>query len=64
MKMDEHLSTLNEKALMDVMTFESVERRIIRCLRDHILNPSGFNLDELRGCIGRRRDGHWANPLI
>lgn len=64
MKMDEHLNTLNEKALIDVMTFESVERRIIRCLRDYILDPSGFSLEELRDIIGRRRDGHWANPLI
>lgn len=64
MKMDEHLSAFDEKELLDVMTFELVERRIVRCLRDHLLDAGGIKLDEVKEVISRRRDGHWANPHI
>jgi len=64
MKIEDHISTFDENVLIDVMTFESVERRVVRCLRDHLLDPEGFKLSELREVIKRRRDGHWANPHI
>jgi uncharacterized protein (TIGR02687 family) len=64
LKMDEHLSVFDEKELLDVMTFESVDRRIVRCLRDRLLDSGGIRLDELKEVISRRRDGHWANPHI
>lgn len=62
MKIEEHISSFDEHAIIDIMTFESVERRIIRCLRDQLLNLDRLNINDLKEVIRRRRDGHWANP--
>lgn len=64
LKIDEHISGLDEHALIDVMTFESVERRIVRCLRDYLTGKSGFNLESLKEIIRHRRDGYWAGSLF
>ncbi len=64
LKIDEHISALDENALMEVMTFESVERQIVRCLKDHLLGKGGFDLVTLKGGIRHRRDGYWAGPLF
>lgn len=64
LKIDSHISALAEDALWDVMTFESVERRIVRCLRDHLMGGGGYDLEHLKDVIRHRRDGHWAGPLF
>jgi len=64
LKIDEHISGLDEHALIDVMTFESIERRIVRCLRDNLTGKSGFNLESLKDVIRHRRDGYWAGALF
>ncbi|HLA26487.1 MAG TPA: BREX-1 system phosphatase PglZ type A [Syntrophales bacterium] len=64
LKIDEHINALDEDALMEVMTFESVERHIVRCLRDHLPGKGGFNLSTLKDGIRQRRDGYWAGPLF
>jgi len=48
-------------ALLEVMTFETVERMIIVLLRDEILSLQSVNGGALGEAIQRRRDGHWAN---
>jgi uncharacterized protein (TIGR02687 family) len=50
--------------LIDSMTFEDVEKRVIADLKSRIIAGGGANMDSVRALIARRRDGHWANPLL
>lgn len=58
------LSHLQAEHLVEVMTFEAVEKRVIADLKGRILAASGANMDTVRELMARRRDGHWANPLL
>lgn len=58
------LEKLPVEALLDLMTFEVVERRIIADLKDRILSAGGAAQEAVAGWIARRRDGHWANRLL
>jgi uncharacterized protein (TIGR02687 family) len=58
------VSGMSADALVDVLTFEVVERRIIQDLRDRIVAGAGANMDAVRAIIARRRDGHWANRVL
>lgn len=64
LNIDKHIGDFDEHVLMDVMTFEAVERRIVRCLRDHLISEDEFNLEILKDVIHHRRDGYWAGPLF
>jgi uncharacterized protein (TIGR02687 family) len=58
------LSGFSAEALFDVMTFETVERRIISDLKTRILSGTGAAMDSVLALIAKRRDGHWANKLL
>lgn len=58
------LAGLSADDLTEVMTFEDVERRIISDLKDRVLGGAGAALDAVLALIARRRDGHWANPIL
>lgn len=58
------ISSLSAEALAETMSFEEVERRIIKDLKDRIIAGAGADMDSLRPLIARRRDGHWANKLL
>ena len=58
------LGQLSAEDLAECMTFEEAERRIIQDLKDRILAGAGANLESVKSIIARRRDGHWANPLL
>lgn len=58
------LGALDAEALREAMTFEAIEKRVIADLKTRILAGSGANMDSVRDLIARRRDGHWANPLL
>lgn len=58
------LTGLTAEALCDCMTFEDVELRVVQDLKARIVAGAGANMDVVHGLIGRRRDGHWANPLL
>lgn len=62
--LDELLMSLDADALVAVQTFQAVEQRIIQDLRDRIIAGAGADMDTVRQFIARRRDGHWANPLL
>ena len=55
---------LSAEALCDCMTFEDVELRVVQDLKARIVAGAGANMDVVHSLIGRRRDGHWANPLL
>ena len=58
------LTIQSVEQLLECMTFEEVELRIIQDLKKRIIDSSGANMDVVRSYIARRRDGHWANPLF
>ncbi len=58
------LGSLSGEDLADVMTFASVEQRIIKYLKDRIIAASGAESNAVSALIARRRDGHWANRLL
>lgn len=58
------LGPMQAKELADAMTFEAIEKRVIGDLKARIIAGSGANMDSVRELIARRRDGHWANPLL
>ena len=58
------LGHLPADLLADAMTFEAIEKRIIADLKVRIMAGHGANMDAVRELMARRRDGHWANPLL
>lgn len=58
------IASLSADDLVDVMTFEVVEKRVAANLKSRILGGQGANMDGMRSLIARRRDGHWANQLL
>ena len=58
------LGSLSAEQLIECMTFEEIELRIVQDLKKRIVDGGGANMDVVRGHITRRRDGHWVNPLL
>ncbi len=57
-----HINLLDENDLAECMTFEAVERKLIRSLRDTVMNRKYESIDGVKTLIQKRRDGFWANP--
>lgn len=53
------LAVYPPEALKDAMTFEVVEQRIIRALRDAVMQQNGQDFKPQQALISRRLDGHW-----
>lgn len=58
------LSPMTAETLADAMAFEAIEKRVIGHLKARIIGGGGANMDSVRALIARRRDGHWANPML
>ena len=58
------LSGLSSEQLVDCMTFEEVELRVIQDLKKRIVAGAGANMDVVCALMARRRDGHWANAML
>jgi hypothetical protein len=58
------LAGFSAEQLTDCMTFEDVELRVVQDLKQRIVSGAGANMDVVHALIARRRDGHWANPLL
>lgn len=58
------LSCQSAEQLVECMTFEDVELRVIQDLKKRIVAGAGANMDAVRTLMARRRDGHWANSLL
>lgn len=58
------LAVLTAEQLVDAMTFESIDKRVIADLKARIISGAGANMDIVRELMARRRDGHWANTLL
>ncbi len=64
LKIDELLISYDIESLIEVMTFESVERRIISDLRDQIGIDSENEYQKVREAIKIRLDGYWATTVL
>ena len=63
LKIADHLGGFSPEALADAMTFEEVEKIILRDWRDRVLTlGQEIRLADLRVSLQRRRDGYWASP--
>lgn len=60
LNMGQHASNYEIEALLAVMTFEEVERRIISALRDRLIQNGESAFEEFRSIISRRLDCYWA----
>ena len=61
---DKLIDKLDQDSLSTSMTFELVEQRLLRLLRDELINNVSTKPDDLRKFARRRREGHWANPNL
>ena len=59
LKLDSHLGDLDEQSLLETMTFEVLERRIIICLLSKMKNGYSFG-QEIKSVITQRLDGYWT----
>lgn len=57
-------SSQTAEQLVECMTFEDVELRVVQDLKKRIVSGAGANMDVVRALMARRREGHWANPLL
>ena len=64
LKIDELLMPLDFESLLEVMTFESVERRIISTLKNQIGKDLEKNYQTINDTIKRRLDGYWATTIL
>ncbi len=60
LKISQLVQNYENSVLLDVMTFEVVEKRIISDLRDLILQGKQEEFDAVEEKIQRRRDGYWV----
>lgn len=58
------LSGQSAEQLVECMTFEDIELRVVQDLKARIVFGAGANMDVVRSLMARRRDGHWANALL
>ena len=65
LKLEGHLAEFPTAALIDVMTFQIVERCIVRRLRDRVLAVQNEDhVQEVRAIALRRQAGHWATRQV
>ena len=64
LKIDELLMPLDFESLLGVMTFESVERRIISTLKNQIGKDLEKDYQPINDTIKRRLDGYWTTTVL
>lgn len=60
LNIQDQLLAFDSESLSDIMTFEAVEHRIIRLLRDKIVADKHEEFGSIREIIQQRRNGHWT----
>ena len=65
LKIDDHLPNAELEALLDVMTFFGVEKRVAWSLKERVQTTAGtINAEDVRAIATRRQAGHWASDTV
>jgi uncharacterized protein (TIGR02687 family) len=65
LKIEDSLPNLEIDQLVDVMTFQAVERWIASSLRERVQTTADtINADDVRAIATRRQSGHWASLTV
>jgi uncharacterized protein (TIGR02687 family) len=65
LKMEDQLFSFEIEHLLEVMTFQAVEKAIAQGLRDRVVSGAGtINVDEIRAIAVHRQSGYWASPNV
>lgn len=65
LKVEDQLYGFEIDELMDVVTFQAVEKRIARGLRDRVISGAdAIDVDGIRAVALHRQAGHWASPNV
>lgn len=63
LKLQEHLSSFDVEDLLEVKTFETVEKYLAVCLRDRVTETdSTIDAAAVKAIALRRQDSYWADP--
>ena len=64
-KIEEQLYGMEIEPLLDVMTFQGVEKAIAQGLRDRVVSGAeAINVGDIRAVATHRQAGHWASPNV
>ncbi len=64
-KLEDQLYGFEGEDLLDVMTFQNVEKLIVQGLRDQITSTADIiKADDIRVIATHRKAGHWASPNV
>ena len=64
-KIKEPLYGLEIEPLLDIMTFQDVEKAIAKGLMDRVVSAAdAVNVEDIRSVATRRQAGHWASPNV
>jgi uncharacterized protein (TIGR02687 family) len=65
LKIEDQLYGFEVEHLLDVMTFQAVEKIIVQGLRDRVTSSAGtINVEDIRSVVTHRQAGHWASPNV
>ena len=64
LKIDEVLFAVAFESLLNVMTFETVERRIVSALKDRVGHDLDADYEPIKEIISQRLDGYWATTTL
>lgn len=64
-KIEDQLYGMEIETLLDIMTFQAVEKAIAQGLRDRVVSGADvINVGDIRAVATHRQAGHWASPNV
>jgi len=65
LKIEDQLYGCEVEDLLDVMTFQTVEKAIAQGLRDRVASEANaINVDDIRAVVTHRQASHWTSPNV
>ena len=64
LNIEDLIAVIPAEALYETMTFDAVERRILKTLKDTVILNCGVGCENVVTIITRRKDGFWANLKV
>lgn len=60
LQMEAVITDYQAQDLLETMTFPVVEKKIIKSLRDAVINQDSFEPEDWQAILEKRKNGHWA----